>query len=123
MSEKESQSGLTVEKYTLDSRSVPVDTGQNGVQKSTDPFAGESPEIQGLLEKAIELEMEIQAAIASSKATAPKQTEIREPLKEIMENAVQQQVMIGHLMGRLTSDTKERSPSYAQMVSSSCSPG
>ncbi|GBM76323.1 hypothetical protein AVEN_3635-1 [Araneus ventricosus] len=74
---------------------------------ASDPFEGESPEIKGLLEKAMELENEIQAAIASSKATSAKQTEIRQHLMEIMKIIVQQQVMIGHLMGRLSTESKD----------------
>ncbi|GBO18484.1 hypothetical protein AVEN_105333-1 [Araneus ventricosus] len=69
----------------------------------------------------MELETEIQTAIANSKATTPKQAEIREPLKELMKILVQQQVMIGHLMGRLSSENKERA-SYAQVLSSSGPP-
>ncbi|GBO02445.1 hypothetical protein AVEN_174879-1 [Araneus ventricosus] len=99
-----------------------MDTGQNTSTGVSDPFEGESPEIKGLLEKAMELENEIQAAIATSKATITKQTEIRQPLMEIMKIIVQQQVMIGHLMGRLSSEPKERTPSYAQIVSASMVP-
>lgn len=99
-----------------------MDTGQNTSTGVSDPFEGESPEIKGLLEKAMELENEIQAAIATSKATITKQTEIRQPLMEIMKIIVQQQVMIGHLMGRLSSEPKERTPSYAQIVSASVVP-
>ncbi|GBN28236.1 Putative protein in type-1 retrotransposable element R1DM [Araneus ventricosus] len=97
-------------------KNLPIDTGQNCSTSASDPFEGESPEIKGLLEKAMELETEIQSAIATSKASSTKQTEIRQPLMEIMKIVVQQQVMIGHLMGRLSTESKERPPSYAQMV-------
>ncbi|GBO00380.1 hypothetical protein AVEN_52678-1 [Araneus ventricosus] len=108
MADQGSQLGPTEVVHSLDSpRSVPLDKGQNANTSSSDPFEGEQPEIQGLLEKVMELETEIQTAITSSKATTPKQAEIREPLKEIMKILVQQQVMIGHLMGRLSSETKE----------------
>lgn len=103
------------------SKSTSTDLGQNVNTSSSYPFEGETPEIQGLLEKAMELETEIQTAIANSKATTPKQAEIREPLKELMKILVQQQVMIGHLMGRLSSENKERA-SYAQVLSSSVPP-
>ncbi|GBO30576.1 hypothetical protein AVEN_113931-1, partial [Araneus ventricosus] len=99
-----------------------MDTGQNTSTGVSDPFEGKSPEIKGLLEKAMELENEIQAAIATSKATITKQTEIRQPLMEIMKIIVQRQVMIGQLMGRLSSEPKERTPSYAQIVSASVVP-
>ncbi|GBO19533.1 hypothetical protein AVEN_226816-1 [Araneus ventricosus] len=108
MADQGSQLGPTEVVYSLDSpRSVPLDTGPNANTSSSDPFEGEQPKIQGLLEKVMELETEIQTGIASSKATTPKKAEIREPLKEIMKILVQQQVMIGHLMGRLSSETKE----------------
>ncbi|GBN96371.1 hypothetical protein AVEN_222284-1 [Araneus ventricosus] len=97
-------------------QNVSNDTGQDNFASASDPFEGESPEFKGLLEKAMELETEIQAAIAASKATSAKQTEIRQPLMEIMKIIFHQQVMIGHLMGRLSTEFKERTPSYAQMV-------
>ncbi|GBM71856.1 hypothetical protein AVEN_229354-1 [Araneus ventricosus] len=78
----------------------------SNVNDRNDPFESETPEVQGLLEKAMGLEMEIQSAIASLKATGSKQAEIREPLKEIMKKLVQQQVMIGHLMGRISNETR-----------------
>lgn len=99
-----------------DSQNLPKTNEQN------DPFEGETPEIQGLLEKAMELEMEIQSAISSSKATGTKQAEIRVPLKEIMKIVVQQQVMIGHLMGRLSTETRDRVPTFADVVSTPIGP-
>ncbi|GBN47630.1 hypothetical protein AVEN_110404-1 [Araneus ventricosus] len=100
-----------------DSQNLPKTNEQN------DPFEGETPEIQGLLEKAMELEMEIQSAISSSKATGTKQAEIRVPLKEIMKIVMQQQVMIGrHLMGRLSTETRDRVPTFADVVSTLIGP-
>ncbi|GBN23375.1 hypothetical protein AVEN_79459-1 [Araneus ventricosus] len=66
--------------------------------------------------------MEIQTGIASSKATGPKQAEIREPLKEMMKIVVQHQVMIGHLMGRLSTETRERIPTFAEVASTPIGP-
>ncbi|GBN97611.1 hypothetical protein AVEN_214525-1 [Araneus ventricosus] len=66
VTEQLSESG-GVESFTsrpVDSQNLPKTNEQN------DPFEGEIPEIQGLLEKAMELEMEIQSAISSSKATS-----------------------------------------------------
>ncbi|GBO20815.1 hypothetical protein AVEN_154277-1 [Araneus ventricosus] len=91
-------------------RSTLQDTGGNDAPDD-DTF-----EVSGILQKALNIENELQGCIAFSGATKNKQDEMRSHVKSLIKLVMEQQVMITHLMGRMSSSGERVPTSYAEMV-------
>ncbi|GBM53298.1 hypothetical protein AVEN_259291-1 [Araneus ventricosus] len=73
--------------------------------------------LDGLMQKALTAERDIEASLSMSKLSKEKQEEIRSSLRDLFKVCWEQQVLISHLMGRVSAvEAKSDKPTYAQIL-------
>ncbi|GBM71862.1 hypothetical protein AVEN_229360-1 [Araneus ventricosus] len=76
-------------------------------------------EDSGILQRALDTEIELHGSIAFSGATKNKQDEMLAHVKNLVKLIMEQQVMITHMMGRMSSPGERVPTSYANMIRTS----
>ncbi|GBN08406.1 hypothetical protein AVEN_84233-1 [Araneus ventricosus] len=112
---KSSVSQRIESKEESQARSGESTLSENLIEKISDLESEEM--LDGLMQKALIAEREIQASLSLSKLSKEKQEEIRSSLQVLFKDCWEQQVRITHLMGTVsTVETKRDKPTYAQIL-------